>query len=101
MNKLIVMNNKDNVATTLRELKAGELMCFQLNDTKEEIKILNNINYGHKVAIKKIKKGGDVIKYGEVIGTATSDIIIGEHVHIYNVVGNRAQGNLKDQKFSQ
>ena len=39
----------------------------------------------------EIKKGQSIIKYGEIIGTATSNINIGEHVHIHNVIGNRAR----------
>ena len=47
-----------------------------------------NIENGHKYAIKDIKKGENVIKYGCPIGHATEDIKKGEHVHIHNVKTN-------------
>jgi altronate dehydratase small subunit len=34
-----------------------------------------------------------VIKYGETIGLATSDISPGEHVHVHNVEGQRGRGD--------
>ena len=43
------------------------------------------IAFGHKIAIDDIKKGDDVIKYGESIGIAKEDISQGEWVHTHNV----------------
>lgn len=49
---------------------------------------------GHKYALKDIKKGENVIKYGSAIGHATVDINIGEHVHTHNLKTNLS-GNLE------
>ena len=38
------------------------------------------------MAIKPIAKGEKIIKYGELIGIAGSDIKPGQHVHVHNVV---------------
>ncbi len=43
----------------------------------------------HKVALKNIAKGEDVVEYGEVIGHATKDILEGELVHTHNLATNR------------
>jgi altronate hydrolase len=43
---------------------------------------------GHKYAIKPIKVGENVVKYGMPIGHATADIAVGEHVHVHNVATN-------------
>jgi altronate hydrolase len=40
---------------------------------------------GHKVALRDIKKGEPVIKYGFPIGEATEDIPMGGHVHSHNL----------------
>ena len=40
---------------------------------------------GHKYAVRPIKKGDKVIKYGQVIGIATEDIGVGGHVHSHNM----------------
>ncbi len=44
-----------------------------------------DIPAGHKYALKDIKKGETVIKYGQIIGRATTDINTGEWVHTHNV----------------
>ncbi len=80
MNDYVIINNKDNVAIVLRDFKKGEKV--------ENIALLEDIPRAHKVAIKDIKSGEDIIKYGYPIGHATSDIVPGEHVHVSNTKTN-------------
>ena len=47
-----------------------------------------NLEDGHKYALTDIKKGENIIKYGNPIGHATEDIKKGEHVHTHNVKTN-------------
>ncbi len=47
-----------------------------------------DIKSGQKKALRDIKCGEKVIKYGEAIGHATSDIKEGEHVHMHNVASD-------------
>ncbi|MCP1365819.1 altronate dehydratase family protein, partial [Halomonas sp. BBD48] len=44
-----------------------------------------NVDAGHKVALIDIASGEDIVKYGQVIGRASRDIALGEHVHTHNV----------------
>jgi len=90
----LVMNEKDDVATVLRDMPIGERMRYRIGENAETILLLNPIAFGHKVAITSIKKGGDVYKYGDVIGRATQDIEPGEHVHVHNIEGVRGRGDL-------
>ena len=53
-----------------------------------------NLEDGHKYALSDIKKGENIIKYGNPIGHATEDIKAGEHVHTHNVKTNLS-GNLE------
>ncbi len=53
-----------------------------------------NLEDGHKYALRDIKCGEDIIKYGNPIGHATCDIKQGEHVHTHNVKTNLS-GNLE------
>ena len=53
-----------------------------------------NLSDGHKYALHDIKKGEDIIKYGNPIGHATEDIKKGEHVHTHNVKTNLS-GNIE------
>ena len=50
--------------------------------------VLVNTSDGHKYARCDIANGELIIKYGQPIGHATSDIKIGEHVHTHNVKTN-------------
>ena len=47
-----------------------------------------NLDNGHKYAICDIREGQNIIKYGQPIGHATSNIKKGEHVHTHNVKTN-------------
>ena len=47
-----------------------------------------NLSDGHKYAVRDIKQGENIIKYGYPIGHATQDIKIGEHVHTHNTATN-------------
>ena len=57
-----------------------------------------NLENGHKYALVAIKKGDNIIKYGNPIGHATVDISKGEHIHTHNMKTNLS-GNL-EYKYS-
>ena len=46
-------------------------------------------SFGHKIALKDIRKGDTVLKYGQDIGKAVADIKKGEHVHVHNLKTKR------------
>lgn len=77
----------DNVVTAIRELQQGEPL--RANAPLPEIRTRQAIPFGHKVAIRPIAEGQDVIKYGASIGIATQDIAVGEHVHVHNLTSVR------------
>jgi len=84
--KAIVLNIKDNVASALMDLKAGEQVKVHIprGDIKE-ITLTQSIQLGHKFALASIARGEDVIKSGMSMGSATQAIGQGEHVHTQNV----------------
>ncbi|ASS99297.1 D-galactarate dehydratase [Geobacillus thermocatenulatus] len=94
--RFVILNAKDNVATALDDIPAGSVVSITRHGREYEITINQKIEFGHKFAIAPIKQGEDVIKYGEVIGVASSDIVEGEHVHIHNVEGKRGRGDKKN-----
>lgn len=83
------LNKSDNVAVALDNIPKGEFIKL----TRGTIALQEDIEFGHKIAVQPIKKGEFIVKYGEVIGKATSFIKIGEHVHLHNVEGNRGRGD--------
>jgi altronate dehydratase small subunit len=84
---VIVVDQKDNVATALRALEEGDLVQAGASDSAVSLTVQQPIPFGHKVALTDIERGQPVIKYGDEIGLATSKILAGEHVHVHNVVG--------------
>lgn len=97
----IVMSNEDNVATLLKDVEEGEHVFYFFEETKENVITKQNIPFGHKVAIKPIAKGENVMKYGEVIGAATYEIIPGQHVHVHNIEGIRGRGDKAERREEQ
>jgi altronate dehydratase small subunit len=83
--QVIVINEKDNVATALRGLDAGAEVSVEFQGRVQEIMLLSDIPMGHKFALKDMEEGEAVIKYGEPIGQTTAKITRGEHVHVHNV----------------
>ena len=92
--KAIVLNSKDNVATALADLDAGESIALEVDKNKSSVKLVNPIQFGHKFSLVDIKAGATILKYGEVIGEATKDIKAGEHVHVHNVASTRGRGDV-------
>ena len=85
--KAIQIDAKDNVATTTSIVEAGEeLEVLSPNgDIILKTKPVEKIIFGHKIALKDLKTGDKIIKYGEVIGVASKPIKVGEWVHTQNV----------------
>ena len=85
MKRAIALTEKDNVATMIDKAKKGEDVEVTIGRRKIVITAEDEIPFGHKIALKEIKKGEKVIKYGEPIGQATRDIKKGEHVNVHNI----------------
>jgi len=86
---ILVINNKDNIGIALEDLSPDK----EVKVGEKSITIQDNISFGHKLALRDIKKGEKIIKYGEVIGVAVKDIKEGSHVHIHNIAGLRGRGD--------
>lgn len=78
--KSIIINVADNVAVALCGLKKGQ--------TEQGVTLAEDITKGHKFALRDIKNGENIIKYGTPIAHATQDILVGCHVHTHNVKTN-------------
>ena len=55
---------------------------------------------GHKYALKDISKGETVVKYGQIIGRATTNIKRGEWVHTHNVKSHLDEKPVYKYNFS-
>jgi len=91
----ILIDRKDNVATALRQLQQGDSVQVGIEDYSVTTPLLQDIPFGHKYALKDIRKGEGVIKYGETIGLATENIQQGQHVHVHNIESQKGRGDKK------
>ena len=80
--QLISLHPTDNVVVALCDLKAGQEVTLTDGCV---LTLLEDIGFGHKVAVRAISQGEKVLKYGLPIGSATRDIAAGEHVHVQNM----------------
>jgi len=89
VNPVIVISERDNVATALEALDAGQII-----EGRAPFTVREPIPRGHKVSMRAIPAGENVIKYGNAIGVATKEIPPGTHVHTHNVSSTRGRGDL-------
>jgi (2R)-sulfolactate sulfo-lyase subunit alpha len=88
----LVHSPRDNVGVVVVEgLASGTDMLGVVTETDKTLKLKakSAIPIGHKVALKPLKKGETVIKYGEDIGRMVADAGVGEHVHVHNLKTKR------------
>jgi len=90
VNAVLVISARDNVATALEPLESGRTVTVR----DQTILVVEPIARGHKISLRAIRAGEAVIKYGSPIGTASSDIAPGTHVHTHNVASSRGRGDL-------
>ena len=81
MQDIVKINQNDNVAVALRPLNKGEV----LQTAETAVTLMEDIPQGHKFALREIKSGEEVVKYGFRIGFAKEDIQPGQWVHVHNV----------------
>ena len=104
MKTFIQLNPKDDVIVLLQESAKGTVIEVD----GRPYTLLQDIPAGHKMAIKPIAEGQNILKYGYPIGVATTAIAVGEHIHTHNIktglsgtltyeyhpkTGNQAKGN--------
>ena len=90
------VDDKDNVATIFAN-GIVDGTTVEIRDKKgnsEQVKVIGDVPYGHKIAVRDIKKGELINKYGEEICAATVDIKKGEYVHVHNLEALRGRGDL-------
>jgi altronate dehydratase len=91
VNAVLVISERDNVATALEALGAGR----ELQLGTGVLRVAEAIPRGHKIALCAIPTGKAVVKYGSPIGRASADIAAGTHVHTHNVASDRGRGDLR------
>ena len=83
----VVHDEGDSVGVVVVEgLTTGQKLTGWIMDQDRmiEFEARSSIPIGHKLAIRPIREGDAVIKYGVDIGRAVADIGAGDHLHVHN-----------------
>lgn len=91
---IVAVEPEDNVATAIREVSEGETVTVDVGDDEVVVDVVEDVRFGHKIALEEIPRGETIIKYGLSIGQASEDIDAGEWVHVHNVESNYGRGDL-------
>ncbi len=78
---LLRLSPKDNVLVVVKAITEGQILQvegIQVTATK-------TIPFGHKVAARALEAGEKIVKFGMPIGSSTSAIQPGDHVHTHNL----------------
>ncbi|WP_332658776.1 UxaA family hydrolase [Brevundimonas sp.] len=87
MTRALTLTPADDVAIALEPLEPGALI------ESLDLRTVDAIPAGHKIARHAIAAGTVVRKYGQVIGEAVSDIAAGAHVHVHNLAMSEARAD--------
>lgn len=79
--QLVMLDTSDNVAVARTNIAADTPLTW----FDDKFKAVDSVPAGHKIAVRPVKQGAAVTKYGQIIGQATSDIRPGQHVHSHNL----------------
>lgn len=77
--RVLRLNEADNIVVAVDGLPAGHALA-------EGIATRRQIPKGHKVAVRPIREGEAIRKFGQIIGFAGAEILPGDWVHEHNVV---------------
>ena len=84
MKRYLRINAADNVCIALDNLAAGE----KVEVGGMEVTLAENIDKGHKFALRDLAQGENVIKYGYPIGHTTQAVAAGSWIHTHNLKTN-------------
>lgn len=79
--RLLLLDEADNVVVATTRVRVGETLTLE----GARITLPADLPIGHKLARRMIAAGEKIVKYGAPIGSATTDIAAGAHVHVHNV----------------
>lgn len=94
----LMHEKEDDVAVVISDVAVGtEVRTVTLNgEEMGSVKAVEEIPLGHKIALRDMAEGKEVIKYGRAIGRASKAITKGAHVHTQNVVSIRWETSIDE-----
>jgi (2R)-sulfolactate sulfo-lyase subunit alpha len=88
----IVHDKADTVGViVVEDVKPGQALTGWVmeGDGTIKLKALDAVPLGHKIALRDLKPGETVLKYGSDIGKVVAPVAKGRHVHVQNLKTKR------------
>ncbi|MBZ5541507.1 MAG: flagellar biosynthesis protein FlgA [Acidobacteriia bacterium] len=88
----IVHDKADTVGVVVVEdVQPGKDVTGWIMETNETITLqaLDAVPLGHKIALRDLKTGDTVLKYGHDVGRIVAEVGKGRHVHVHNLKTKR------------
>ena len=91
MIQFLIHESTDTVGVATVDIQAGQTATGLYMDSQQqiELKVLEEVPLGHKIALKNHAMADTVLKYGHDIGKVVAEIKTGQHVHIHNLKTKR------------
>jgi altronate dehydratase small subunit len=90
MAKALKINPADNVAVVLSDVRPGEEIVVTTDDgVVIRLEARQAVAFGHKIALADLHPDQPIIKYGEEIGRAQTEIVAGDWIHLHNLTCRR------------
>ena len=88
----IVLREGDDVAVARKPIAGGTTLV----ENGVAITLPRDVPAGHKIALRPVRTGDPVHRYGQIIGYATADIAAGEWVHTRKLGFGSGEGEGKN-----
>lgn len=85
MKNAMLIDPADNVVVAIEPIPKDGPVEYDCGGETRRLTALEDITIYHKLACRDIPQGEPVVKYGQHIGSAVTDIKAGQHVHVHNV----------------
>lgn len=82
--RLLLMSPGDNCMIARTQLPAG--LVVEIDGVP--VTLPETIQLGHKVARRALAPGDKVLRYGAPIGTITTPVATGAHIHTHNLASD-------------
>lgn len=91
---ILLHESDDDVGVATMDLAAGEVVQAMTleGDPVAEIELAEDVPLAHKVAMRAMDAGHDLVEYGRPIGSTSTAIAAGAHVHTHNLRSRRWSG---------
>ncbi|MBK5227241.1 MAG: UxaA family hydrolase [Actinobacteria bacterium] len=89
--QFLIHHEGDDVAVAIEDVPSGREAVAVAMDTGGRVTVTTRgeVPLGHKVALKDLKDGDDVHKYGVAVGHVTADVSTGDYIHTHNMRSSR------------